>query len=135
MKNPISNLGDYNEMRKMLQNCGGCMGTLLNKIGEDAVSKAAPGLMTKGGLIGSAVTVGIGAIAYGGYRAYHYLKEKFKGSSKTPEVEEARLKAIIAEMQATLCENNTEDGEVISEVSNENECDDDSQFDNALMNS
>lgn len=64
MGNPIENLGDYNRMRIDLQAKDGNLDALYEEVGNTAVDKATPGLMFKGGVIGSAVTVLLGGISF-----------------------------------------------------------------------
>lgn len=76
MGNPIENLGDYNRARIDLQAKNGDLDALYKDVGDTAVAKAAPGLILKGSIIGSAVTILVGGIAFLGYKGIHFIRDR-----------------------------------------------------------
>lgn len=77
MGNPINNLGDYNEVRKDLQNAGGSKDKLYKDIGDTAVAKATPELLFIGGAIG-VVVCGIVELGKKGFMFMKNRKEMIK---------------------------------------------------------
>jgi len=72
MRNPIENLGDYNKAREALQEVGGSLEILYKNIGDTAVSKAAPKLLFKGGVIGASLL----GIVFAGYKGICFIKDR-----------------------------------------------------------
>ena len=68
----INNLGDYNKVRIALQAANGCKDTLYKKIGDTAVSKAAPKLLLKGGLIGGGLLV----LGFVGFKGICFIRDR-----------------------------------------------------------
>lgn len=93
MRNPIENLGDYNKVRESLQAAGGCMETLYKSVGDTAVSKAAPKLLLKGGLIG----VVLCGIAYFGHKGSCFMKDRKQKIENEPALKKVFIEAIEAE--------------------------------------
>lgn len=65
-RNPIANLGDYNDVRLDLQKCNGNKDLLYKKIGDLRISKDGPKLMAKGAIFGAFVaSTVVGGLVYG----------------------------------------------------------------------
>jgi hypothetical protein len=45
-------------------------------VGDTAFFKAAPKILLKGGVIGSAITASFVGLSYLGYKGYHFLKDR-----------------------------------------------------------
>ena len=88
MKNPIDNLGDYNKARDALKAAEGSWEILYNSIGDTAVSKAAPKLLFKGGLIGA----GLVGFVYVGYKGFCFIKDRKKKMENEPALREEFVK-------------------------------------------
>ena len=95
---PLDNLGDYNDVRMDLQAFNGCKDALYKAIGDNAIAKAAPSLLVKGGLVGGAVVAGLSLTAYVANKLYKNKKKAIQ--------EEPTLKAAFEEMvdDAVDCE-------------------------------
>lgn len=94
MRNPIENLGDYNKVREELQAVGGSLETLYKRIGDTAVSKAAPKLLLKGGVIGA----GLVSVAYAGYRSICSIKVRKQKIQNEPLLKKEFVETIEAEV-------------------------------------
>ena len=94
MRNPIENLGDYNKAREALQAAGGSLGTLYKSVGDTAVSKAAPKLLFKGGVIGASLL----GIAYVGYKGICFMKDRKQKIENEPVLKKEFVEAIEAEL-------------------------------------
>lgn len=90
MRNPIENLGDYNEVREDLQAAGGCKETLYNSIGETAVSKATPKLLLVGGLIAT----GLISIVHFGNKGIKFIKERKRKIENEPALKKEFFETI-----------------------------------------
>ncbi|TQI66818.1 hypothetical protein [Clostridium sp. KNHs216] len=93
MKNPIENLGDYNKVREALQAAGGNLETLYKSVGDTAVSKAAPKLLFKGGMIGA----GLLYFAYVGHKAICFMKDRRQKIENEPELKKKFVETFEAE--------------------------------------
>jgi len=110
MRNPIENLGDYNEVRKLLQAAGGCMEALFKNVGDDAIAKAAPKIMMQGVGIGAGIITGVAALAYGGHKWFSYRKDRKQKLKDEP----ALKKKFFYKVENALLE---EDGEIFTTIS------------------
>ena len=99
MRNPIQNLGDYNIVREALQAVGGSKDILYRKIGDTAVSKAAPKIFRSGALIGSAITVGLIGTVSLGHKGYCLLKDRKQKIENEPALKKEFDEAIEAEQE------------------------------------
>ena len=109
MRNPIGNLGDYNKARDALKAAEGSWEILYNSIGDTAVSKAAPKLLFKGGLIGA----GLVGIAYVGFKGvYFIIKDRKKKMENEPALKKEFVEAIEAGSSKRNNEELTDCGEV-----------------------
>lgn len=72
----IENLGDYNDLRILLQKHGGNKEKLFKAIGDAAVAKESPKLLAKGGVIGGVVVLAGGGLIWAGKKGYNYLKDR-----------------------------------------------------------
>ena len=93
MRNPIGNLGDYNKARDALKAAEGSWEILYNSIGDTAVSKAAPKLLFKGGLIGA----GLVGFVYVSYKGFCFIKDRKKKMENEPALKKGFGEAIEAE--------------------------------------
>jgi hypothetical protein len=93
MRNPIENLGDYNKAREALQEVGGSLEILYKNIGDTAVSKAAPKLLFKGGVIGASLL----GIVFAGYKGICFIKDRKQKIENEPALKKEFFEAIEAE--------------------------------------
>lgn len=108
MRNPIENLGDYNKAREALQEAGGSLETLYKSVGDTAVSKAAPKLLFKGGVIGA----GLLGITYFGYKGICFIKDRKHKIENEPILKKKFVETIEAETsKSNNGELNVSDGE------------------------
>lgn len=84
----IENLGDYNDLRIMLQKFEGDKEKLFKSIGDAAVAKESPKLLTKGGIIGGGIVLAIGGIICVGKKGLTYLKDRKAKSENEPTLKE-----------------------------------------------
>ena len=108
MRNPIGNLGDYNIARDALKAAEGSWEILYNSIGDTAVSKAAPKLLFKGGLIGA----GLFGIACVGYKGFCFIKDRKKKMENEPALKKEFVEEIEAESSKRNNEELTDCGEI-----------------------
>lgn len=92
MRNLIENLGDYNKAREDLQAAGGSLETLYKSVGDTAVSKAAPKLMFKGGVIG----VSLVCISFVGYKGICFMKDRKQRIENEPVLKKEFIETIKA---------------------------------------
>lgn len=92
MRNLIENLGDYNKAREDLQAAGGSLETLYKSVGDTAVSKAAPKLMFKGGVIG----VSLACISFVGYKGICFMKDRKQRIENEPVLKKEFIETIKA---------------------------------------
>lgn len=103
MGNPIEHLGDYNRARIDLQAKDGNLDALYEDVGNTAVAKAAPGLMFKGGIMGSVITALLGGVTILGYKGFCFMKEH-----KEKHKNEPALKKKFIEIMAETSNMDTE---------------------------
>lgn len=94
----VENLGDYNDVRILLQKFDGDKEKLFKYIGDNAVAKEAPKLLAKGGVIGGAIILVSAGIVWGGAKSYNYLKDRKKKMEREPLLKEEFNKMIDAEL-------------------------------------
>lgn len=108
MGNPIKNLGDYNKAREALQAAGGSLETLYKSVGDTAVSKAAPKLLFKGGLIG----VGLSGGVYFAYKGICFMKDRKQKLENEPVLKKEFMDTIEAEVSKSDNEEINDDDSV-----------------------
>ena len=94
----IENLGDYNDLRILLQKFEGDKEKLFKYIGDTAVAKESPKLMIKGGFIGGAIVLVGGGIIWVGKKGYNYLKDRRTKIENEPLLREELDKMIDGEL-------------------------------------
>lgn len=94
----IENLGDYNDVRIMLQKFGGDKEKLFKAIGDAAVAKESPKLLTKGGIIGGTIVLAGGGLIWAGKKGLAYLKDRKAKIESEPALKEEFDKMIDAEL-------------------------------------
>ena len=94
----VENLGDYNDVRILLQKFDGDKEKLFKYIGDVAVAKESPKLLAKGGVIGGAIILVSGGIIWAGTKGYNYLKDRKKKMEVEPLLKEELDKMIDAEL-------------------------------------
>ena len=97
MGNPLANLGDYGIVTEAMKAAGGTLEALYKSVGDTAVSKAAPKIFRKGGLVGSLVTLGVIGTSYLGYRGYSFMKERKKLIENEPNLKKEFIEILEAE--------------------------------------
>ncbi|WP_251497381.1 hypothetical protein [Otoolea muris] len=106
---PLDNLGDYNRARIDLQAKNGDLDALYKDVGDTAVADAAPGLMLKGGIIGSAVTILLGGISFLGYKGFQFMKKRREKLENEPALKEKFVEAVKAESSTSNTEEPIQD--------------------------
>lgn len=94
----IENLGDYNDVRILLQKHGGNKEKLFKAIGDAAVAKESPKLLAKGGIIGGGIVLAIGGTIWAGKKGLAYLKDRKAKIESEPALKEEFDKMIDAEL-------------------------------------
>jgi len=103
MRNPITNLGDYNIARDALKMFGGNWRALYDSIGKYAVSRSSTRLQAKGGL----KTIIALLVAWGLYKGGRFCWNKMRKGKNSEELKSKFLKKI----KSALSQNN---GKVIA---------------------
>ena len=86
MSSCIENLGDYNKVRIDLQNAGGDLNVLYEKVGATAVAKAAPVLLLAGA-----------GILWAGQKGVQFLRKRKELIKHEPELKEQFKEAVQSE--------------------------------------
>ncbi|MDO5602855.1 MAG: hypothetical protein Q4G07_08805 [Oscillospiraceae bacterium] len=93
MSNRIENLGDYNKARIDLQEAGGSLSRLYDKIGTTAVMKAAPVLMLAGA-----------GMLYIGQKCVRFFKKRKEMIKDEPELKKQFAEAVETETVKSIGE-------------------------------
>lgn len=83
MSTRIENLGDYNKARIALQEAGGSLDKLYDKIGTTAVMKAAPVFMLAGA-----------GMLYAGQKCFRFFKKRKEMIKNEPELKKQFAEAV-----------------------------------------
>lgn len=93
----IENLGDYNDVRILLQKFGGDKEKLFKHIGDVAVAKKSPKLLTRGGIIGGSIVLAVGGTIWAGKKGLDYIKDRKAKIKSEPELKEIFNEMVDAE--------------------------------------
>ena len=103
MGNPLKNLGDYDEVRRDLQEAGGSKDALYQAIKDAGSAEAAPGQIA----LGAAITAGIIAIGVGVYKVVDgFMKKRKQAIANEP----ALKKEFADTLETKLLEENNGEG-------------------------
>ena len=90
MRNPIQNLGYYNEVREALQAAGGKKEILYKEIGDTAVAKASPKIFIEGGLI----TAGLICVSFLVHKGYSFMKDRKQKIKNEPALKQEFFRTV-----------------------------------------
>lgn len=114
---PLDNLGDYNRARMDLQTKNGDLDALYKDVGDTAVAKAAPELMFKGGIIGSAITIFVGGMSFLGYKGYCFMRKRKRKIENEPTLKQDFAEAVKTELPKSDTEGHIQDIQIRKDAS------------------